>query len=203
MSMFGNRTANAENAAPNAPAPMRSKYGGIQCADTRDPMLDVGAYRVRVVSCAEGYNPGKRRDSYKVTLFVVDAAEGSKTPKGTTATMIAFMSAAGLAELKRFAMHAAGFGATLEQRMNGADIKAILLDAERQYDALDESYGYQGAILEASAGKPSNAPSLQGRLVDVIVTQGKPVMNPQTSQPTGDFYRVYAWGVVPESEQPK
>ena len=62
---------------------------------------------------------------------------------------------------------------------------------------------YQGAILEASAGKPSNAPSLQGRLVDVIVTQGKPVINPQTSQPTGDFYRVYAWGVVPESEQPK
>jgi len=33
------------SAAHDAPAPMRSKYGGIQCADTRDPMLDVGAAR--------------------------------------------------------------------------------------------------------------------------------------------------------------
>jgi hypothetical protein len=35
----------------------------------------------------------------------------------------------------------------------------------------------------------------------VIVSRGKDVPNPQTGAPTGDYFRVYTWGVVPEGEQ--
>ena len=193
---FGKRLV-APTVAPTAPA--RSKYGGIKCADTRDPMLGLGTYRVSVVGCAEGYNPGKRRESYKVSLLVTRAEPGSESAIGTTCTMIAFQTPAGLGELKRFAMHAAGFGPTLAQRAAGNDVRAALLAAEAEYDRLDEECGYQGAILEASAGKSSAAPSLVGRVVDVNVTPGKPVIPGALD---GDYYRQYAWGVVPDAEQP-
>lgn len=198
MSMF-DRPATT---APNAPAaPARSKYGGIKAGDTRDPMLGLGTYRVKVVSCAEGYNPGKRRESYKATLLVVAAAPGSETPVGSTVTMVSFQTPAGLGELKRFAMHAAGFGPTLDQRAAGSDVKATLLAAEAAFDSLDEKFGYQGAVIEASAGKANGAPSLAGRLVDVIVSKGKDVPNPQTGASTGDYFRNYVWGIVPDAEQ--
>ena len=195
--MFGQRTN-----APAAPAaPARSKYGGITCSDTRDPMLEEGTYRVRVTGAVEGYNPGKRRASYKVSLQVLEAADGSKTAKGSTVTMVCFETDAGLGDLKRFAVHAAGFGPALADREAGVDVRAKLIEGERAFDALDESFGRSGAILEATFGVASPAPSLVGRIVDVIVSLGKPVINPQTSQPTGDHYRVYSWGVVPEAEQ--
>jgi hypothetical protein len=163
-------------------------------------MLLAGEYRVRVTACTEGFNPGRRRESYKVSLHVIAASEGGSRV-GETCTMITFMTPAGLAELKRFALHAAGFGPTREQGST-ATAKALVEEGESQYDALDESFGYQGAILEASAGKgPANAPSLVGRIVDVTVSSGKPVINPQTGEPTGDCYRVYRWFSVPESEQ--
>ena len=194
---FANRLA-----ASPAAAPSRSKYSGISCADTRDPMLGLGEYRVRVTACAEGYNPGKRRDSYKTSLHVVSAEDGSETRAGSSCTVVSFLTPAGLSELKRFAMHAAGFGPTLAQRASGDNVRARLIAGEEQYDALDESCGHQGAILEASTGVANGAPSLVGRLVDVVVARGKPVVNPQTGAETGDYYRVYTWGVVPEDVQP-
>ena len=200
---FGNRTASP---AP-ATAPPRSRYGGITCADTRDPMLGLGTYRVRVLEASEGRNPGKQnRESVKVKLYVAQASADAQTTAGSTVTMIAFLSVAGLAELKRFAMHAAGHGPTLAARaqLGATDAKALrdtLLAAEAAFDRLDESCGYQGAIIEATTGRVNGAPSLAGRLVDVIVTRGKDVPNPQTGAATGDYFRVYTWGIVPDAEQ--
>lgn len=203
--MFGNKL-NPTPATPAAPtpgaAPSRSKYGGIACADTRDPMLGIGTYRVRVVSCTEGYNPGKRRESYKVGVQVVEAAPDAQTPVGAAATIVHFMTPAGLGELKRWAMHAAGFGPTLDDYADATAAKTKLRDGEAAFDELDARCGYSGAVLEKAAGKANNAPSLIGRLVDVIVSRGKDVPNPQSGAPTGDFFRVYTWGVVDESEQP-
>jgi len=193
-------TRNAAN--PAAPAgPPRSRYAGISCADTRDPMLSLGRYRVRVIGAAVGKNPGKGgRESYKTTLQVVETYEGD-TPAGATATMVNFYSSAGLAELKRFAVHAAGFGPTLAM-LDGdaAPVKDALVEGEEAYDVLDvDGGGYEGAIIEATSGVANNAPSLVGRLVDVIVSQGNPVM--VAGVPTGDYYRVYRWGAVPDEEQ--
>ena len=198
MTSFGQR--NATPAAPAAPA--RSKYGGITASDTRDPMLGLGSYRVVIAACAEGYNPGKRRETYKVTVVVRDASEGADTPIGTSCTVVHFMTPAGLGELKRLAMAAAGYGPTLADRALGKiNLKEAMKDAEEKFDSVDESFGYQGAILEASAGKANGAPTLVGRVVDVTVTRGKDVPNPQTGAPTGDFFRLYVWGTVPDDEQ--
>jgi hypothetical protein len=166
-------------------------------------MAEIGTYRMRVIACAEGHNPGKRRDSYKVTLHVEDAAEGSTTTVGTVCTMVSLHTNAGLSELKRFAFHAAGFGPTLDQRQSDPTAaKRLAVEGEAKYNELEEaSFGYQGAILEASAGHANGAPSIVGRLVDVSVSRGKDVVNQQTGQPTGDYYRSYVWGVVPEDEQ--
>lgn len=198
MASFGNRTT-----TPGAAPPPRSRYGGISCADTRDPMLGYGRYRVRVLSASRGFNPGKNRESYKTSLQVIEADDGADTPAGSIATMVNFMSSAGLSELKRFAVHAAGFGPTLAARDPGAgvNIKQALLDGEAAYDALEEKLGYLGIVLEATEGVANGAPSLVGRLVDVVVVPGKPVMNPQTNTPTGDNYRAYTWGAVPDAEQ--
>lgn len=193
---FPNRNP-ASPAAPSAPA--RSKYAGIQAGGSRDPMLDVGRYRVRITACTEGVNPGTRRESYKVQLQVLEAAEGSATSKGAVCTAVHLFTAPGLAELKRMAVSAAGYGPTIEEReADPGAARTAAIEGERSYDALDESHGYQGAILEASAGHPSGAPSLVGQSVDVIVTKGKNVVNPQSGAPTGDFYRHYVWGAVRE-----
>lgn len=200
---FGQHTNTNTPGAPAAPP--RSRYGGISCADSRDPMLGYGTYRVRVLGAVEGNNPARsNRETYKTSLQVVAVHDDkSDTPAGSLATMINFVTSAGMSELKRFAMHAAGFGPTFADREPGANvnIKQALLDGEAAYDALDESCGYLGAILEATCGRANNAPSLAGRVVDVVVGAGKPVMNPQTNQPTGDHYRTYTWGRVPEEEQ--
>lgn len=198
-SSFSNRIA-----TPGAAAPPRSRYGGVSCADTRDPMLGFGRYRVRVVGATHGVNPGRaNRETYKTTLQVVAAAEGSETPVGSLATMINFFTSAGLSELKRFAVHAAGFGPTLADREPSAavNIKEALVAGEAAYDALEAQLGYSGIVLEATEGIANGAPSLAGRLVDVVVGAGKPVMNPQTNAPTGDHYRTYVWGAVPDAEQ--
>jgi len=199
MTMFGQRTAAPQ--APHAPAPQRSRYS-VPSSDTRGPMLGIGTYRVRVLGCVEGNNPGKHRDSYKVALRVEVAADGSETSVGACVSTVSLITSPGLAEIKRFAISAAGFGPTLEQRAHAGDVKKLIVEGEEAYDALDEKLGgHQGAILESSAGKTSTAPQLQGRLVDVIVARGKDVPNPQTGAPTGDYFRLYTWGAVPDSEQ--
>lgn len=220
MSMFGNQMGGGGQ------APNRSRYGGITCANTRDPMLGLGTYRVKIVAATEGRNPGKGRDSYKTTLFVERAEPGSDTEVGTTVTMVNLVNPAGLGELKRFAVAAAGFGPSLREIQSGIDLRAAVQEAESAYNGLDEqSGGFRGAILERTAGNAGTAPSLRGRFVDVIVRRGKDVVtpqtgagraktiapaghctgedvvSPQTGAATGDYYRIYVWGVVPEEEQ--
>jgi hypothetical protein len=149
-------------------------------------MLSLGSYRVRIVSGECGFNPGKRRETYKVSMQVIDVREGD-TPAGSVCTALFMDSVAGLSELKRMVMHAAGFGPTLAQRSAG-DVRDTLTAAESAYDALD-AQRYSGSIVEASLGVSSGAPSVAGRLVDVIVSRGKEAA-------PGDYYRVYTWGVV-------
>jgi hypothetical protein len=160
-------------------------------------MIGEGTYRVRIVSASEGRNPGTGRESYKTTIQVVAAADGSATAEGETCTIVNLVDKPpSLAELKRMAMHAAGFGPSLEElHTDPAAAKRALLDGEAAYD---EAEPYPGAVLEATAGHANGAPSLAGRLVDVIVTRGKDVLDPKTKGPTGDWYRVYRWGRVDE-----
>jgi hypothetical protein len=195
MSMFGNRTAGAAPAAPS-----RSRYAGVSCADTRDPMLSPGTYRVRIVGCETGYNRAKGTESYKIKVVVLQAAAGSQSTVGSSAVAVFTCTPAGIGETKRAIMHAAGFGLSLAGR-ELPSAREALLAAEAEYDKLDEQCGGQGSIIEASAGVANGAPSVAGRLVDVVVSRGNPCVDKKTGQPTGDYYRCYAWGVVPDAEQ--
>ena len=208
MPTFGNR-----NAVPATPAPAaarkQSRYSGISGAHTRDPFPKIGTYRAKVIACVEGYNPGKGKNSYKVTLSLLAAEPGSESAPGETVVALFNVGKpAGLSRLMSFAVSAAGFGPTLtERRTPGVDYRGLVLAGEAQYNAIDDLCEHgSGSILEASAGhsvltlegKP--APTLVGRVVDVIVTKGNEVMA-EDGAPTGDYYREYTWGSVPDADQ--
>ena len=186
--------------ANRAAAPTRSKYSGITCADTRDPMLGLGTYQVRILDIVEGQPfPGKKLDCVKIKLQVTDS-EG-ETPGGSLATVVCMATVPGLADLKRFVSYAAGFGPTLGQQADHPDVRKLRLEGEAAFDELEKEHGGSGSIIEASLGKANGAPSVVGRLLDVVVSRGKDTINPQTGAPTGDFYRSYRCGVVPEEHQ--
>lgn len=185
------RPTQAANPQPASAAPGRSRYGGISGASMRDPLIGTGTYRLKITSCTEGYNPIKRRESYKVSALVIDASGDAATSKGSTVAVLFSAATAGMADLKRFAFHAAGLGATLAQRAAGENVRAIDDEGELSYDELEErEYQYQGAILEASAGHANGAPTLIDNVVDVIVTRGKDTED-------GDYFRQYTWAAVP------
>lgn len=203
MTTFGQRIgAPAQQRQAPAPAPARARYAGIKGSQQRDPMLGVGTYRVQVVGMVEGFNPGKQQESIKLSLRVNTAAAGSETPTGTTVTIVCMKTIPGLRDLKRFAYHAAGFGPTLALRAAG-DCHQFDVEGEEGYNALDEKFGGEGSILAATAGTVLDqpAPTLHGRVVDVIVSRGKDLINPQTQMPSGDYFRAYVWGSVPDAEQ--
>jgi hypothetical protein len=206
MSTFGQPPARPAPAAARPPfggavAPMRCLYSGIVCSETRDPMAGPGRYRVKIVSCSKGRNPGTGRESYKVSMRIETAAPGSETPAGTTVVNIHFINPAGMGELKRMFVHACGFGPTLADYQSDADAKTLFSQGEADFNAFEEQFGYTGSVGDAATGVANGAPNIAGRLIDAIVTKGKPVLDPQTGSPTGDFYRNYSWGRVPENEQ--
>jgi len=91
-------------------------------------------------------------------------------------------------------MHAAGCGNTLDE-------DAPLTDAIEEFIAEEIRYGGRGAICAATMGEANSAPSVVGRLVDVIVTAGNPRLDKDTRQPTGEYFNRYRWGVVSEEDQ--
>lgn len=171
-------------------------YRGINCVDTRDPLLESGVYRVRIVSGIDSTHPVTYKHTNKITLSVVAASAGAGSAVGTQAVALFQHSIPGFGELKNLVMHAAGFGPTLEQRQTPQAREIAMAGMA----AFDQACDAQGSIVEASLGKANGAPNVLGRLVDVIVTRGKARLD-KTGADTGDFYRQYTWGIVPEAEQ--
>jgi hypothetical protein len=164
------------------PSGRKSKYSGITAAQPRDPMPGVGLYRFRVLSCEEGHNPGKGTDSFKCRLQIVDLEEHNTQHKvGQTVFYLQLVSGpagpSGLARVKTFVMAAAGFG------------------SESAYDEFDPDGGFIDAITGVANGYSDAAETFIGRLVDCSVSRGN------TTPDGTDFYREYAWAVVPEAEQ--
>jgi len=180
------------------PAQRRSRYSGVQAAQERPPMLDPGQYRVRVLGCVEGHNPGSGNDSFKATLKVVDVIDGTSR-EGDENVMIQVTSGSGatsgLSRVKRFVMSAAGYGLTLEERdsLSAAERKETVRGAEEAFDAYNVELGGDGMFIDACVGL-ADGDNIDDRLVDVIVTRGK-------ERDDGDFYREFEWFVVPDEEQ--
>jgi len=181
-------------AAPPA-ASTRARYAGITCADTRDPLLAEGAYRCKVVQCVKGQNQGTMRESYKVTVQVLNALDGAQSREGGTYVCLFNLSAnAGVKESKAFIVAAAGFAPTMEEiAADPVAAKNTRIAGEQAFDALDTSFdGNPAAILMASAGEAvPGAPSVVGRTVDVVVERGK-------ERDDGDYFRRFVWASVGE-----
>lgn len=174
-------TAKPAAAAPAAPARKagrKSRYADVKASAPRDPMLNVGKYRLRVVSCEEGSNPGTGAESFKSHVEIVEIFDGGE---GHSVGDVCFLcqsisgkgAQAGLGRVKAYAMAAAGF-------------------EEAEFDEMDPD----GKFIDACVGDDNefSDQTITGRLVDVQVMRGR-------DRDDGDWYREYAWGIVPDDEQ--
>lgn len=165
------------------PGKKKSRYAGIKAASPKDPIPHVGAYRLRVLEKEQGHNPGKGTDSYKTKFEIVDLDDVAEKSHSVGDTVIVFQlisgkaATAGLPRVKSQIMAEAGF------------------ESEEGYDVFDP----EGLFIDASVGTVNEFSEAGlttiGRLVDVTVTRGN------TMQDGTDYYREFAWAVVPEEEQ--
>jgi hypothetical protein len=173
--------ANKKPATTNKP---KSKYSGVKSIQPRDPMPVAGKYRFQVLEIEEGYNKGNDTTSHKVKLAIAAGAnERHAIGDVVTAAWVTSGKSAtnNLRRVKAFTMAAGGF------------------ETDDEYDVFDPD----GLFIDATAGSENDysALTLVGRYVDCNVTRGNDVLSKDTGVPTGDYYREYAWSVVPEEEQ--
>lgn len=169
--------------AARPPAKRKSKYSGIEAATPRDPMPHVGDYCFRVVDCVEGMNPGTGSESFKISVEVVAVNDDNEFHKVGDSCVVVFLTSgkggpSGLSRVKSFTMAAAGY------------------ESEDDYDAFDPDGLFIETIVGSSTTEYAQAGmGIAGRLVYCTVTRGKTI--PEST----DYYREYAWFVVPESDQ--
>jgi hypothetical protein len=161
------------------PKPKPKKFGTATDAQPKDPMLDPGEYRVRHIGAEELIHPVKKTLSWRVQFVVVTEEGDSESPN-----IALFMNTtAGIAEYQRYCMAMAGYESAAEYN-----------EFDPEGDFFETVIGESNAFSEAGH-------TIERRLCDVVVTFGKPVLDRETGQPTGDHYRNYRWAVVPDEEQ--
>lgn len=181
----------AATPAPAAPAPAAafgaSPWRGVQSAKPRSPMLGTGDYVVRVLSNELGYNPNSREQSFKGSVEVMWAAEGSQTMVGERAAVINKLhgpsAELGYQRSKAYIVAAAGF------------------ESDAEYDAFDPNGDFAQAVTGTANAYSQEGYGIVGRLVRVRVSRGNDVIDKVTKQPTGDYYREYSWSPIPEENQ--
>lgn len=160
------------------PKPKPKKFGAATDATPRDPMLPEGDFRVRHLGAEELIHPVKKTLSWRVQFCCV-SEEGESEPY-----IALFMNTtAGIAEYQRYCMAMAGY------------------ESAAEYNEFDpEGDFFETVIGEANAFSEAGH-TIERRLCDVRVTYGKPVLDRDSGEPTGDHYRQYKWTVVPDEEQ--
>ncbi len=175
----------AAGAKPKPTAKPKPKtFGPPTDAVPRDPMLTARAepYRIRHLAAEELIHPEFKTKSWRINI--------EDTETGEAAITLHMNTTAGIAEYQRQVMATAGYSSAAEYSE---------FDAEGDF--------FETVIGEANAYAEAGL-TLDRRLVDVIVSRGKPVIDKKTGQPridplTGepDYYRNYKWTVVPDEEQ--
>lgn len=180
--------------APAAPPPLggsgsaqdASFWHGVQSAQDKAPMLHPGTYRVRVLGCEQGFNPQTREASFKGHLEVVYAWEGATNHVGDRAAIVNKLAGQGLQRArertKAFVVAAAGY------------------PDDAAYARFDPEHKFLASTVGAANEYSQAGHTLVGRLVDVRVTKGNDKIDKKTGAVV-DYYREYAWAVVPEDQQ--
>jgi hypothetical protein len=165
------------------PKPKPKTFGPPTDAVPRDPMLAARPepYRVRHLGAEELIHPEFKTKSWRISIENTETGEAHITLHMNTT--------AGIAEYQRQVMATAGYGTAAE------------------YSEFDpEGDFFETVIGEANAFAESGL-MIDRRLVDVVVSRGKPCVDkagqPKIDPLTGeqDYYRRYAWAVVPDEEQ--
>lgn len=175
-------------------SPPAGRYSGIAANAGQYPQPSPGRYRFKVLKTYESKNPrtGEWFHGDLEVVFAESTGGDVINPPGSTVTFLQGVgsrsASAGLPRVKSFTMASAGFDD--ESNYNAFDPRGAFLDAVS---------GVPGMVYED--GSPIVPNPLGGRYVDCVVTLGKPVVNKQTQQPTGEYYRNYNWSVVAEEEQ--
>lgn len=163
-------------AGARPPAKKKSRYAGIKAAQPRDGMPHVGEYIFRVGLIEEGHNPGKGSDSHKKTLTIADLDDTGREhhTEGDNVMVVDIINGKG---------GPSGLG-----RVKAFTMAAAGYEDEDEFDAFDPD----GEFIDASCAEGG---PLTDRLVACKVTRGN------TTADGNDYYRVYAWSVVPEENQ--
>lgn len=180
--------------APQPPTDYQSMWSGVQSAKDRPPMLRVGHYIVRVLDCALGQNEQTEDRSFKANVEVVFAGPGSQSAVGERAAFVQKLSGKsgkfGKERSKSFVVAAAGYQGDVD------------------YGAFDPQNQFMSAVCGAPNQYLQAFPNtIRGRLVEVVVSRGNPVIDKQTNQPElgpdglPDYFREYSWSPTPEEQQ--
>lgn len=183
--------------------PPRIEWDKINAAHEKAAVINPGIYRLRVTSSSIGYNPGKRKQSFKTHFVVLESTgDGAQHPPGASVIVIGSFTNAGMAEVKSLVMHAAGYGVTLEDRFSGdPTVVPRMIAAQDAFHRDEVERGYApGAVMDASyppdlsQSDPGNTLGIVGKEVCVFVEKGKAILI--DGQPNGDHWRRYTWGVA-------
>jgi hypothetical protein len=172
-------------AAAKAGEPAKSRYAGIKANAPRPPMPHVGIYRFRCKGVEKGNNPGKSRDSYKIALEIaaVDESQGPNDMHKVGDLVYAVFllnNTTGLGKAKSCTMAFAGFEDEDEYNV---------------FDLNDSGLFMQTVLGDVSTSFGKAGQTITDRLVDAMVIRGN------ACDGGTDYYREYAWAVVPDEEQ--
>jgi hypothetical protein len=174
MSKFSTKPKPAAAGAP------KSRWGAGRPKDAKNEMPFEGAYRFRVVSLEDRRHPKSGRESVITTLEIMGLDERAALhhKQGDFVIMLNFKTSAGIDELKRFCIAAAGY--------DDPDAYGEGCDPEFEFALLDASLGLHTALPEGW--------TLVGRVVDALVERGKDTED-------GGFFRRYTFAAVADEEQ--
>ena len=173
-------------AAKPAPKPVPKKtkpktFGTATDEQPRIPMLSASpeVQRIRHISAEELIHPEFKTKSWRFTV----------EHEGETFITLHMNTTAGIAEYQRQVMATAGY------------------ESAAEYNEFDPDGDFFETVIGEANAFAEQGLTLDRRLVDVLVSRGKPVIDKKTGEPRldaqgePDYYRNYRWTVVPDAEQ--
>jgi len=156
--------------SPAKKAGRKSRFAGLGGGEERDPLLEVGRYRLRVISTTLEPSPKDDREWFKAKVEVVESSGSTATEVGSICGVIAcFATKPGKAEMFRFIRAAAGCA---------------------DDDAYFEEFGTEGEHIDACLDEDS---PIEGAEFDAVVSKGGETQD-------GDWYRNYRFTPAGESD---
>jgi hypothetical protein len=169
------------------PVKRKSMYEGVESAEPKDPMPHAGLYRFRVLNVEAGYNQGKNTTSHKVTLEIVAGLGGEELDSAEHSV--------GDTVLIPWVVDGAKSAPYNRQRVKAFTMNAAGYETDAEYNEFDPA----GEFIDSTAGVSNDYSEAEltiiGRLVDCQVMRGKPTADGK------DYFREYAWFVVPDEDQ--